>query len=222
MAFTRKIAVALLSVLALHGSAAAATLARNVLFRETFEDAVQMTSTSRTQTPQWTVADPSQFLTPGLPARAAHGRLCAGTKFDSVYDDSAEDLLYTPEIDFTGKMHTTLTFKAFYELETYSHAGTVFAADGVRLLATPDQGQTWLLLTPSGGYPFDSVRAFTDAQGQTTPGFSGSTAHWKRYRVDLGPLILQSPKWIIAWEFASDSSVGKAGFFLDDIKVTAR
>jgi hypothetical protein len=181
-----------------------------------------MGEVSGASTQEWAVGDPSQYTTPGLPSAAASGSNCAGTKFASVYDNSAEDLLYTPEIDFTGKTTATLEFKAFWNLETYASGAA--AADGVRMLATPDQGQTWYLVSPSGAgaYNFQACDSFTDSSGNSTPAWGGDSSSWKTASVDISGAIQASPKWIFAWEFASDSSVGEAGFFLDDIKVTAQ
>jgi len=175
---------------------------------------------SSANTPEWALGDPSQYTTAGIPAAAASGSFCAGTVFTGVYDDMAEDLLYTAEIDFTGKSSATLTFKASWDLETYG--SNAYAADGVRLLATPDQGTSWYIVSPSSnGYNFQACDAFTDSAGNTSPAWSGSSSGWKSVSADISGAAQFAPKWIFAWEFASDYSVGKAGFFLDDIKVTA-
>jgi hypothetical protein len=147
---------------------------------------------------------------------------CAGTKFAADYDDNAYDFLLTPEIDFTGKTTAALVFKAQWDMETYSGGSTTYAADGVRLIATPDQGNTWYLVTTTPGYNFNECDAFMDPSGNSTPAFGGTQAAWQEYMVDLSQAIGVEPKWHFAWEFASDYSIGKAGFFIDEIKVIAR
>ncbi|GIW70856.1 MAG: hypothetical protein KatS3mg102_0398 [Planctomycetota bacterium] len=171
-------------------------------------------------TVEWYVDDPAQFSTPNLPSAAAQGSFCAGTKFATVYDDDAHDLLYTSEIDLSGRTSAQLSFKAYFSLETYGQGQ--YAADGVRLLATPDQGNTWYLLVPDQGYNYQAIDAFTTSSGSSTPGFGGRSNGWQTYTVDLTPALAIAPRWIVAWEFASDYSIGDAGFFLDDIRVTAQ
>ena len=101
------------------------------------------------------------------------------------------------------------------------HVGTI-AADGVRLLATPDQGATWYLVTPTPGYTHQACDAFTDAAGNSSPVWAGSSGGWRSFSVDVSAAAQAAPKWIFAWEIATDYDTNKAGFFLDDIKVTAR
>jgi len=192
---------------------------QNTVFSEDFEgQGFQLGRQSLRQTPQWFVDNPASFSTPNLPAAAASGQYAAGTVFATTYDNDAQDMLYTDEIDFGAATSGTFTFKANYTLETYGS----FAADGVRLLATPDRGQSWYLVTPDQGYSFQAVDAFTDASGNSSPGFSGTSGGWKTYTVDVTQHLAVSSKWSFAWEFASDLSIGDAGFFLDDISATTR
>lgn len=189
-----------------------------VLFSEDFEGAnPRMVERSAGNTPQWTVDDPSLYGTPGLPRAAAQGSRCAGTVFSDVYGNDAEDLLSTPELDLSGATRVTLTFQAAYDFEELNGD----SRDGVRLLASPDRGQTWSLLAPSGGYPAGAVAAFANTPAGPSAGWGGQSIGWQSYSVDLSPLVNVGTKWLIAWEFASDSSVGYAGFFLDDVKVTS-
>jgi hypothetical protein len=174
---------------------------------------------SAAQTQEWAVGDPSQYQTAGLPSAAAQGSNCAGTKFTGPYDANAEDLLFTPEIDFTGKTSGTLSFQASFDLATNGSQ----ALDGVRLLATPDGGTTWYLVSANPSYNFQSCAAFAGSSGTSTPAFSGSQSTWTSYSVDVTPALAVGPKWTFAWEFASGAASGShAGYFLDNIQVTGQ
>jgi hypothetical protein len=190
----------------------------SLLYSEDFEgSSVNMGEQAVAGAAQWAVGDPSQAHSAGGPTTAASGSSCAGTKFSSAYDPNSDDLLYTPEIDFTGKTSGTLSFKATFDLAL---SGST-AEDGVRVLATPDQGQTWYLASPQPGYNYQSVTAFTTSSG-TTPGFGGREASWTSYSIDVSGAIQASPKWIFVWEFKSGASSGHAGFFMDDVAVNAQ
>jgi hypothetical protein len=177
-------------------------------------------ATASGATQQWTMDNPSSYTRAGVPTAAGQGTQCAGTKFVTNYDNNAADLLYTPEIDFTGKTSGTMTFKAHFDLETYQSGAR--AADGCRLLATPDRGTTWYLVSPTPSYNYQACDAFTTSSGTSSPAWGGASSGWKSYTVDMTPALAASKKWIFAWEFATDDTVTKAGFFLDDLTVTAR
>jgi hypothetical protein len=198
------------------GGSTSAT-AGSVVFEENFEgSSYQVGRASAKSTTLWTVDNPSQYASLPISA-AADGSFCAGTSFAAPYAADVEDVLYTAEIDLTGKTSATLEFAAAYGFP----AVTAASEDGVRILATPDQGTTWYLVSPTPGYDTQAIGAFKDAQGQSTPGFGGTTGGWQSYSVDLTPAIGVAPKWIIAWEFGSKMG-GGAGFFLDSIQVTAQ
>ena len=194
-----------------------------VLFTENFEGSNYNIGTTGNGAATFYVADPSQYNSTGGPTSAPQGQSVAGTVFSTAYGDNADEWLYTAEVDLTGRTSATLSFKAFYSMETYTStsSGTVSGVDGVRILASPDQGQSWYLLTPDQGYDFQNIDAFT-AGGSPTPGFSGKSNGWKEFTVDLSPAISAGSKWIVAWQFASDYSIGDAGFFIDAISVTGQ
>jgi hypothetical protein len=166
-------------------------------------------SAAQPETKEWTVDNLSVIsIAPGLPDSCIQGSYCTGTFFSDVYDDNAEDLMYTPQIDFTGysPVSAELSFGLAYDLET--------GYDGMRILVTPDLGSSWYYATPGGGYPAVAVAAFQDG-----PGYSGDSGGWTQAVVDLSPMLAVGKAWTIAFEFASDYSIGKAGVAIDDVRV---
>jgi len=191
------------------------------IFRENYEGLVVYVgefSSINPPTQEWIVYDLSTpGKPPGLPAACSQGALCAVTNGVDVYDDDAEDLLYTPELDFTGyPPPIILTFDLAYDLEpTY---------DGMRIIVSPDLGESWYMATPQGGYPpakppYGDYRTSNVSAFDDSPGYSGDSGGWIPAVVDLTPMIAISPRWTIAFEFASDSSVGMAGVAVDNIRV---
>lgn len=154
---------------------------------------------------------------PGLPGACSQGKLCGVTKSKGNYDDNAEDVLFTLEIDFTGyPLPIVLTFDLAYDLEP--------TVDGMRIMVSPDLGSTWYLATPHGGYPpakplYGNSLTNEVAVFNYTPGYSGDSGGWVGAIVDLSPMIAISPRWTVAFEFASDYSINAAGVAIDNIRV---
>ncbi len=139
------------------------------------------------------------------PGGAASGSYCWATNLAGDYPDQADDLLYTPPLDFSGAVSPRLTFNHWYDFES--------GWDGGAVLVSTDGGASYTRVAPFGGYPgeVDGAPAFT---GRSDPGVA--------YRAEtffLGDLPATST-WIVAFQFGSDASIGRPGWYLDDIVVS--
>jgi hypothetical protein len=126
------------------------------------------------------------------------------------YRPGTNALLHTQPIDLTTSARPQLSFNLRYDLKT--------GADGVRVLASPDRGQTWHLLLPQEGYPLPYVTALYAEGFGDARGYSGASGGWTAQVFDLSDYTGKSI--LLAWQFASDETGGE-GAFVDDIKVLA-
>lgn len=100
--------------------------------------------------------------------------------------------------------------------------------DGAVVQVTTDAGATWSTVAPPGGYPVDlltSARRCLLGSTEPTPppmkGWSGtfstSPSDWRLAEVDLTGFLGQTVQ--VRFAFASDSSVVKRGWYVDDVLV---
>ncbi|WP_438431493.1 S8 family serine peptidase [Gorillibacterium sp. sgz500922] len=124
------------------------------------------------------------------PGEAASRPNVWGTDLDAAYESSTDSSLYSPVIDLTGHAHASLNFSQWYEIETRYDAGTVEASK--------DGGLTWTEL----------LRFSSSTDGKA----------WAPVVYDLsayagGPVQFR-------FRLKSDSSVNKAGWYIDDFRIT--
>lgn len=122
------------------------------------------------------------------------------------YENNTQALLYTESINLTNATRATLYFNLLYLTETHW--------DGLILIATRDQGNTWIVLEPNSGYP-DALMY----EGNTTPGYSGNKPYWIHEEVDLGSLV--GSEVMLGFYFLTDAYNVNYGVALDDIVVDA-
>lgn len=122
------------------------------------------------------------------------------------YYDNSEALLITPIIDLTNASTATLYFNILHITEPNW--------DGMIVIATADEGNSWITLEPQGGYP-----STVNYSGSIIQGYSGLKPYWTHEEVDLFPLLGLEVN--IAFYFLSDGSITDFGVFLDDIVVDA-
>lgn len=147
-----------------------------------------------------------------------------GTVLAGNYSNSACGFLQSAPIDLsalpagasTGASAARLAFRQWMHVENRFDAGIVQAsADGV----------TWTTLTPVGGYPdvpLATARAClgldTTGRAYTTPTTPIPAADaWKVAEFDVTGFL--GGQLHVRWGFASDSSVSKRGWYLDDVIV---
>ncbi|MBL4846713.1 MAG: IPT/TIG domain-containing protein [Planctomycetes bacterium] len=175
------------------------TPGNTVFYSEDFEGANLTVSASGGE---WEASRPQAGKGPGF---AASGQWAAGTAMTvGTYGANANAFLITQEIDLTNATSATLSFSQFFDTD-----GT----DGGRIIVSPDAGTTWYLLRPNGGY-------LTAAVFNPGEGFAGFSGAWLRTAADLSAFA--GDKITIAFEFSSDATDQRSGWFLDDIKVEGR
>ena len=147
----------------------------------------------------WEAARPNAAAGPSAPTS---GQWLGGTGLTSgSYAANAHGYLLTREIDLSSAKTAKLRFNQFFDTD---------GMDAGRVIISPDGGQTYYLLRPTGGYLQAGV--FSPAEGFT--GFSGS---WLRTEFDLAAFV--GDKVTIAFEFKADGANQRSGWFVDDIVV---
>ncbi len=136
---------------------------------------------------------------------AYSGNYLVGTVLDDNYENDAN---YIMERKFvvTGA-NPTLLFYHWYDIES--------RYDGGNVKISRDGGQTFDILTPMGGYPYDSING-NNSGIPNEPGFSG---HLKKWELAVFPVTgcNNGDTVIIRWQFGSDGSVNYPGWYIDDV-----
>ena len=172
----------------------------SVIFEENFDG--QQAQVQVAQQTIWEMGAPTSG-----PMNASSGAACFATVLGGQYPDNADDPAILPSMTIPAG-GATLSFVHYHDIES--------DFDGGHVLISTDQGQTFALLDPQGGYTHQQVVALG------TPGFSGISgtgAGWTPVSFDLGAFANQDV--IIAFRFASDGSITADGWYIDDITVTA-
>jgi hypothetical protein len=86
--------------------------------------------------------------------------------------------------------------------------------DGGRLLVSIDDGATWTVIIPAGGYPSADIAAFGTG---TYPGYCGLQTTWTLASFDLIAYAYQTIK--LKWQMMTDNSINYNGWFIDDVFV---
>ncbi|RKZ00700.1 MAG: hypothetical protein DRQ10_03635, partial [Candidatus Hydrothermota bacterium] len=140
------------------------------------------------------------------PENAHSGEKAWGTKFEDIYDTNAHWTL-------TGRFVATsdspeLYFYHWYEME--------IGDDGGNLKISTDNGNTWTLIVPEGGYPV--VLMASNPYMPNEPAFSGYQTTWNLVRFNLADYLGKGDTFLLKWEFASDGhQTHDAGWYIDDI-----
>ncbi|RMH71641.1 MAG: T9SS C-terminal target domain-containing protein [Gemmatimonadetes bacterium] len=149
---------------------------------------------------EWGVPLPS-----GGPTHAYSGSMCWGIDLDDRYDPNRNSYLYTPEYNMTsdGSGRFGIAFYHWYS--------TVEGWDGGNVQISVDNGETWTILHPVGGYPDASVVALGGR-----PGFTGDSNGWRRDYFDLLPYAFQ--RIMIRFRFSSTNRM-LWGWFIDNFAI---
>ncbi len=130
-----------------------------------------------------------------------HSWYC-GEPYYVYYDDNMDECLVTQPIKVDNV--SKFTFWHNYSIED--------EWDGGRLEVSTDYGNTWIVMTPEGGYPMDNVYVFDD-----TSAYSGVSDGWEKAEFDLSSFIGHTI--FVRFHFASDFIYSYEGWFIDDICV---
>jgi hypothetical protein len=126
-----------------------------------------------------------------------------GTVLNGSYADGVTWTLDLPAVALPAADGAELSFWQWYDIED--------SYDGARIEVSVDGG-AFSVVTPSPDYNDQTITAFGN-----TPGFTGS-ASWHEVVVDLAPYTDSTV--VIRWTFASDSSLHRRGWYLDDLVLT--
>jgi hypothetical protein len=139
------------------------------------------------------------------PGAAHNGNNVWATNLAGNYPASMWCYLVTPT--FTVPSGAFFNFWHWYYFENNY--------DGGNVKITNDDGATWNLITPIGGYP-GSMPYNPYMVGESA--FNGQSSGWKQANFDLSAYEGQDCK--IMFETASDSSVQYTGWYIDDVGFT--
>jgi hypothetical protein len=157
-----------------------------------------------TATGSWQWGTPSG---PG-PGGAYSGVNVWGTVLNGYYGvNNAAWYLDTSPLDLTGGFPwATLEFWHWYNTENYW--------DGGNVKVSTDNGVSWTVITPVGGYPTPSCPGLGGE-----PGYTASSPGWELTEFDMTSFVGQTI--LIRWHFGTDGSVNQyPGWYLDDITLS--
>lgn len=140
------------------------------------------------------------------PANASSPVNVWGTNLTGNYTSSSNSILLSPFIDLTTAVTSNMTYYQWYDINGGGN-------DGGWIEISTDNGATWTLLMPDGGY--------TDSTILGRPCFAGSDRLWLPVEINLtsyvGNLVLLR---YYMWDNAGDG-VEMAGWYLDNVTVNA-
>ncbi|MBN1756180.1 T9SS type A sorting domain-containing protein [bacterium] len=148
----------------------------------------------------WQWGNPSG---PG-PASAHSGSYCFGTRIAGDYPNSANSYLYFPRMALEGTNYPYLDFWHWYDTDE--------GQDGGNLQISTNDGVSWSIIIPDGGYPTSSMGSGTSLAGQ--PAFSGDSEGWQKANFDLSFYMHEEVR--IRFHFASDEMGHSPGWYIDD------
>ena len=179
---------------------------RNVAYCEDFETVSSQFSSTSLSGSEWYVTTDHwlSYWSEELPADGRSSESFGSVGFESHYLANSETLLTTPSIDLSSTSDAVLRFNLMFLTEP--------KWDGMILLATPDQGRSWIYLEPLGEYP-GTVRVGRSI----APGYSGLQPYWSHEEVDLNQFLGEEVS--IGFLFLADDSINNIGVAVDDIVI---
>lgn len=141
----------------------------------------------------------------GIPAQVGpySGVKVWATNLNGNYPNLIDYVLITPA--YTLDSSSILTFHHIYGMENYY--------DGGNVSISLDNGASWTVITPLGGYPQTNI---TSLNGQ--PGFSGSIGSWQTVQFNLSQYSDQTVRF--RFRMTSDSSTTGIGWFIDNFELS--
>jgi bacillopeptidase F (M6 metalloprotease family) len=153
------------------------------------------------------------------PGAAHSGLLVWGTDLDGAYEEGADMALASGPVDLRRLSGPKLTFWHFVEIPVANAFGE--PQDGAWIEVSADDGATWTVVAPEGGYPV--------LQGPNNPHvpprsqiFAGSGGGWNEASVDLSPFQGQRIRLRFRlWRDPQNAAPPGAGWYIDDVRITA-
>lgn len=141
----------------------------------------------------------------GGPAEAHSGSHLWGTDLNDNYDPLSNSYLYTP----TYRLSSDPT--GMYGIGFFHWYETSEGWDGGNVQITNDDGDTWTIVHPNGGYTDGSVVALGGR-----PGFTGDSDGWQHVYFDLSSYMDQDVRFRFRF---STTNNAERGWFIDDFAV---
>ncbi|MFQ5700265.1 MAG: S8 family serine peptidase [Acidobacteriota bacterium] len=158
------------------------------------------------------------FPAAGPPVTSALARVW-GTNLDGDYSTGADAVLTSPIIDLRGTVRPELTFQHFFRI--WGGNPPRSENDGGWVEISSDGGSTWAALDPPGGYP-DLIDRDNPYLPDGSKVYAGVTNGWIPAVFDLSPYAGRLVRIRFHfWQDAGESTPRQAGWFIDDVEVTA-
>lgn len=131
------------------------------------------------------------------------------------YGDLNDSALESPEIEIGSSNDAVLTFSQIMFAEDENSTNTAW--DGGLVELSDDDGLTWQIIYPDGGYPYTIINNPASPFTAGTSVFSGQIPNWQEESFDLSAY---SGVIKIRFRFGSDGYVTEEGWYIDDVKIT--
>ena len=134
------------------------------------------------------------------------------SKGDGEYDNNWDFSVYTSEEIELGQTNPQMSVDLWYSTE--------FSWDGGNVQITTDDGETWEVINPDGGYPDDAVVGLDNEPGYTGTSGEGESADWETATFSLANYTNDNVRF--KFRFGTDSSVeAYEGWYIDNIEVSS-
>ena len=141
------------------------------------------------------------------PATAHSGTKCWGTNLTGDFLNCEYSYLQSIEFDLSVATDPELVYYHWYNMGSIPY-------DGVCVMVSDDNGTSWNLITPDGGYPCASCNWLPNDEA----GFSGTLTTWTEVRFDLSLYVGETI--LVRWYLGTSTVVPNPGYYLDDVKIT--
>jgi hypothetical protein len=158
----------------------------------------------------WGVPDPVMGS-----GNAGQGNQLWATNLEGNYHDKMHATLISPVLNLSGFTDPRLSFYHFYNMEAEDNSELAYDGGNVKICLNGDT--TFSLIHPVNGYP-DSICHDTSSNplgGERV--FSGCSGDWQLAEFGLSGYAGKSIR--IKFDFASDDSNNKYGWYIDNISI---
>ncbi len=131
------------------------------------------------------------------------------TSLDGSYSNNSNSILDSPKLPIPNSSKATLEFWHWYDCQD---------ADGGNLKISVNGGD-WQIIDPEDPYP----QGWVPLDNSGIPGqrcYTGNHSFWEKAKVDLSPYLGEGDTAVIRWQFGSNGSGTRAGWYIDDVKVS--
>ncbi len=131
---------------------------------------------------------------------------CWATKKEANYSPYSNSILYPPRMNITDVGQPIFDWWQWFETDSGDDGGVVE-------ISTND-GLSWSVVEPEGGYPCPSLGSGSALAGM--PAFSGTSDGWEYQSIDLSSYVPEGEVWL-RFHFAADGTGELAGWYIDDV-----